>query len=82
MVNQSVRVGAGGRIVLPSEVRSALGVSEGSTLILFSDGEGVRLLTPEQAVRRAQTTVAKYITPSRSLSEEILSERKDEPDAP
>ncbi len=53
-------------------------VSEGDELIVVLEDEGVRLLTPEQAVRRAQRIVAEHVAASRSLSRELVEERHAE----
>lgn len=78
MGDTAVKMGAGGRVVIPAEVRSALGVGPGDTLILVVEPDGIRLLTPEQAVRRAQGLVKKHLTEGQRLSEELLAERRDE----
>ncbi len=47
-----VKVGAGGRIVVPEEFRHAVGIEEGDTVILALDGDDIRLLTIEGAIQR------------------------------
>lgn len=72
------KVGEGGRIVIPVEYRKALGVEPGDEVILVLEGEGVRILTRRQAVKRAQMLVRRYVPEGRSLSEELLQERRAE----
>ena len=73
-----VKIGQGGRIVLPAQIRKALGVTTGDDLILdLSDGE-VRMFTRREAIRRAQDLVRRYFPEGRMLSEELIRERKIE----
>ena len=54
MSTNVVKIGRGGRIVLPAQIRKALGVTTGDDLILsLRDGE-VRMFTRREAIRRAQ----------------------------
>ncbi len=72
------KLGKGGRIVIPTEYRRELGVEPGDEIILHLDEEGLRLYTPAQAVARAQSLVRNYVPEERSLSEELISERREE----
>ncbi len=74
------KLGKGGRIVIPTEYRRELGVEPGDEIILHLDAEGLRLYTPAQAVARAQILVRRYVPEERSLSEELISERREEAD--
>ena len=72
-----VKIGQGGRIVLPAQIRRALGVTTGDDLILaLSDGE-VRMFTRREAIRRAQGML-KHLAPGRSLVDELIQERRAE----
>lgn len=82
MSELAVKIGAGGRLVIPGEFRAALGIGPGDTVILLMEPDGLRVLTPEQAVRRAQALVARHVGRDRSLSEELLAERREEVNAP
>ena len=75
---ERVAIGEGGRVVIPASYRQALGLSDGDEVILqLSEGE-LRILTPEQALRRAQTLVRRYVLDGRSLAEELIQERRQE----
>ena len=72
------KLAEGGRIVIPVEYRQALGLHVGDEVILrLEDGE-VRIFTPQQAIKRAQELVRRYVPEERSLSDELLEERKME----
>ena len=72
------KLAEGGRIVIPVEYRQALGLHVGDEVILrLEDGE-VRIFTPQQAIKRAQELMRRYISEERSLSNKLLEERKME----
>ena len=72
------KLGKGGRVIVPAEYRRELGVEPGDEIILHLDEEGLRLYTLAQAVARAQALVRRYVPEERSLSEELVSERRGE----
>lgn len=76
VLSARTRIGAGGRIVIPREIRAALDVREGDDLLLEVDSQGLHVRSVRQAVRRAQDVVAKYVKPGRSLSAELIAERR------
>jgi AbrB family looped-hinge helix DNA binding protein len=78
MTQIRTRIGAGGRVVLPAALRSAMGVRPGDELLLVADDEGVRLVTTAQAVRRAQRLVRRWVPRGRRLSRELISDRRRE----
>ena len=55
-----------------------MGVGVGDELVLVLEDEGVRLLTPRQAVKRAQVLVRKYVPAGASLADELIEERRKE----
>jgi AbrB family looped-hinge helix DNA binding protein len=68
----------GGRLVIPAAYRKALGLKPGDEVLLsLEDGE-IRVVSTRQAVARAQTLVRRYIPEGRSLSEELIKERREE----
>ena len=72
------KISEGGRVVIPSEYRKQLGLEVGDEVIIqLVDGE-MRIFTLEQAVKRAQEIVRRYIPEDRSLSDELLEERRQE----
>ena len=78
MVEIRTKLSEGGRIVIPVEYRQALGIHVGDEVILrLEDGE-VHIMTPQQAIKRAQELVSRYIEQGRSLSDELIAERRTE----
>jgi AbrB family looped-hinge helix DNA binding protein len=73
-----LQIGAGGRVVIPAEVRGAMGLAEGDTLSGWVvDGE-LRLMSKQSAVRKAQELVRQYIPDGVSLVDELIEERRSE----
>ena len=72
------RVSEGGRIVVPSAFRKALGLKTGDPVIVVLDDEEVRLLTPRRAIRRAQEIVRRHVPEGESLVDELIEERREE----
>lgn len=72
------KIGPGGRVVIPADVRQALGVVEGDTLLAtLVDGE-LRLQSPKLALCRAQAMVRAAIPAGVSLVDDLLAERRRE----
>jgi AbrB family looped-hinge helix DNA binding protein len=68
----------GGRVVMPAEIRQALGLKEGDA-VLWSlvDGEA-RVTTRAQRIRQAQALVRKHVPAGVSLADELIAERRQE----
>lgn len=76
MGSRRTALGTGGRIIIPAEYRRALGIRVGDPLILqLEDGE-LRVLTPRQAIKRAQEILRPYTPRDRSLVDELIAERR------
>jgi AbrB family looped-hinge helix DNA binding protein len=78
MKDVSVKLGEGGRVVIPAEFRKALGIDVGDELILHMENGTIVLLTRKQAILYVQEQMAKYSVTERQLSEEIIDERRKE----
>ena len=78
MKRTPVKIGEGGRIVIPSEYRKALGIDVGDELILHMENGKMLLMTRLQAIEFVQEQMSKYSTGGRILSEELINERKEE----
>ena len=74
-----LKIGPGGRVVIPADLRQALGVSEGDTLLATMANGELRLLSASGAVRRAQAIVRSVIpVGGSSLVDELLADRRRE----
>jgi AbrB family looped-hinge helix DNA binding protein len=78
MERRAVKVGPGGRIVIPANLREKLGVKPGDTVWLEEDGDQVRISSVRQAIRWAQDLVRQYVPEGVSLTDELIAERRAE----
>lgn len=74
----ALQIKAGGRVVLPAELRAALDVQEGDSLHgEVRDGE-LRVMSRDAAIRKAQATVRKYVPEGVSLVDQLIEDRRTE----
>ena len=65
-----------GLITIPAEYLQALGLQIGDEVILrLEDGE-IHISTPQQAIKNAQDLLRRYLPEGRSLSDELIAERR------
>ncbi|MCA1706278.1 MAG: AbrB/MazE/SpoVT family DNA-binding domain-containing protein [Actinobacteria bacterium] len=76
-MDATVVLGRQGRIVIPAEVRSALGLTAGDQLHLHVAGHQLVLERPQDAVA-ALRGLAAEVPANRSLVDELLEERRGE----
>ncbi len=73
-----VKIGPGGRIVIPAPYRQAMRIEEGDTVTLQLEEDEVRIVSPAAGIRRAQEIVRRYVPEGVSLSDELIAERRAE----
>ena len=76
----AMKMSEGGRVVVPAEIRKALGLKEGDTVLWeLVDGEA-RLTTRRERLRRAQELIARYCPKQldESIVDELIAERRAE----
>lgn len=74
----ATKMSENGRVVVPAEIRKALGIQDGDT-VLWELGEGeARLTTRREQLRRAQALVRRYVPAEVSLVDELIAERRAE----
>ena len=78
MISIKTHLNQGGRIVIPADYRKALGLKPGDDVVLVLEDNEVRLVTPRQAVKRAQTLVRQYVSKGRMLADELIQDRRQE----
>lgn len=78
MKEMTARVSSNGRLVIPAEFRAALHLKGGELVTMRLDAGGLRIITREQAIARAQELVRRHIGPGRKLTAELIADRKRE----
>jgi AbrB family looped-hinge helix DNA binding protein len=72
-------VGDRGRVVLPAEVRAALGLKTGSRLLLSTESDGSLWLRPYRSVAdQGRGMLADLAPEGESMVDELLAERRRE----
>lgn len=67
-----------GRLVIPADLRKALGLRPGQEVLLRRTATGLELTTYEMAVKQFQDRVAGMVPPGVSLADELIMERRAE----
>lgn len=78
MARVMTKIGEGGRVVIPAEYRKALEMEVGDIVLLLLEEGVIRILTPHEAIRRAQSAVRAYIPEGSHLSDELIADRRRE----
>ena len=74
----SMRLAAGGRIVIPADARADLGLEVGTELIFTVERDRATIMSAKTARRLARERLRPYLKSTVSLSEELMAERKAE----
>ena len=67
-----------GRLVIPAELRKALGLKAGQEVLLRKTEAGLEVTTYDMAVKQFQEQVAKMVPAGVSLADEQIAERRAE----
>jgi AbrB family looped-hinge helix DNA binding protein len=78
VLRAKLKIGPGGRVVIPAAMREKLGVSEGDALMATYENGELRLISLAESVRQAQATVRKHVPAGVSLVDELLEDRRQE----
>lgn len=81
VLSAKLKVGPGGRVVIPAALRDRLGVKEGDALMATLENGELRIVSLVESVRRAQAVVQAKVPAGRSLVEELLQDRRQEVEA-
>ncbi len=75
---QHVAMASNGRLVIPANVRSELGMQDGGNFIVHVQNGQIRLEPIHAAVARAQAIVRRYVPETASLVGELTEDRRRE----
>jgi AbrB family looped-hinge helix DNA binding protein len=76
-----ITVGDRGRVVLPASVRSELGLTPGTRLLLSTDEDGSLRLRPYRSIADACLGMFSDLVPAGvSLADELIAERRADAD--
>jgi AbrB family looped-hinge helix DNA binding protein len=80
-MSQHVAMAPNGRLVIPANVRSELGMQDGGKFIVHVQNGEIRLEPINAAITRAQAIVRRYVPKTASLVGELTEDRRRESDA-
>ncbi len=75
LMDATLKLGQQGRLVIPADVRTALGLAAGDRLRLHVAGQTLVLERPQDAAEELRG-LASNVPPTRSLVDELLAERR------
>ena len=78
MSHVRVSVDASGRLVVPKDLRIALGIEGGGELVLSMEDGAMLAMTQIEAVRRLQRLLREAVPEGVSLVDELIAERRQE----
>jgi AbrB family looped-hinge helix DNA binding protein len=75
-MSQRVAMAANGRLVIPANVRSELGMQDGGNFLVHVQNEQICLEPLRAAVARAQAIVRRYVPETASLVGDLTEDRR------
>jgi AbrB family looped-hinge helix DNA binding protein len=78
MTTTKTKVNEDGRMLIPAEVRKALGLKAGETVLLTVEDDTLRVVTLKRGLRRAQALLRRYVSEDTALAESLIAERRRE----
>lgn len=73
---ERVKLGDGGRFVIPAAMREAMGVKPGDNLVMHVEDGELRVRGWREVMRRIQEEARKFKKPGESVVDEFLRERR------
>jgi AbrB family looped-hinge helix DNA binding protein len=73
-----LKLNENGRVVIPAQLRAALGIQAGDELVMRIEDEELRITTLKRRIERAQNRAGKYVKPGTILPEELIAARREE----
>jgi len=76
--NFTARVNENGRIVIPADIRKAMGLKPGDSVVMRLE-DGVLMIESHLArIRRIQEEFKRYAKPGVLMSDELIADRREE----
>ena len=75
---RKARIGSGGRLVIPADIRHELGLEEGTPVVMRVEGGELRIVNFDEVIRRVQERSRRYVRPGQSVVDEFIADRHAE----
>ncbi len=77
ILSDHIKIGEGGRVVIPAAIRTALGLKIGDRLIIRADDSGLHMHSHHQAFKRLREKAKKRLAKTGiSMTDDFLAFRK------
>lgn len=73
-----VKMGTNGRLVVPASLRKEIGLEDGKSVLLEAVKGELRVRPMEDVVQHAQQRLQKFLKGEKSLSEDLIADRRAE----
>lgn len=73
-----LKVDSSGRVALPAELRERHHISQGDTIVVIENSQGVHIKTLDQVIAEVQAVFAKHVPRGVLLSDEVNADRRAE----
>lgn len=73
---ERIKLGDGGRLVIPAGMRDEMGIKPGDALIAYVEDGELRIRSYDDNLRRVQARLSANKKPGQSVVDEFLSERR------
>jgi AbrB family transcriptional regulator, stage V sporulation protein T len=78
MLIEHVKIGPSGRVLIPAHLRKSLGMKDGDTLVVESDGDSLLVRTLHSLVKESQAYFSQFKQEGVSAVDELIAERREE----
>lgn len=73
---QRGKIVSGGRLIVPAEFRRLMGLSDGDTVVMEIEGDELHVRPLRAALRRIQERLKPYVIEGKSISDELIADRR------
>ncbi len=74
----TLRLGPGGRVVIPADMRDSMGLKQGDALLARLDGGALTMVTLAETVQQLQAAMRNCMPDGVSLVDELIADRRRE----
>jgi AbrB family looped-hinge helix DNA binding protein len=77
-LSATVRLGPGGRVVIPADMRDSMGLAQGDEMVAHLENGRLTLVTANETVRQLQAAMALLVPEGVSLAGDLIADRRRE----
>ena len=73
-----LKIDSAGRVLIPADIRAALGLEEGSMVLAWLERGELHLVGSKAATQQAQRLARELVAGSDSLADQLIADRREE----